>query len=141
MRQGVLIGLIAYLGACVPKTQYDDQKAKTQELQRELRRTQAASEECDIETFLEMQEQARALDTVTQELMARNTELANEVTDLREYEVQAKRAERNCKRKTQELEEEHSAELKRVRETYEDLVEELRQELAELKDELETQSP
>src|SRR6185503_3931054 len=87
--------VLSLLG-CVPKTQYDDQQSKLQEMQNKVRALESSSSECDKETYLQMREQSQSLDLLTQELVNRNTELSKEVARLRVFESASKNENQSC---------------------------------------------
>jgi uncharacterized small protein (DUF1192 family) len=130
------LGLLALplLVGCVPKTQYDDQQTKLIEAQNRLRSLQASTAECDKDLFLQLKEQAQSLDLLTQELVERNTELSKEVARLKVFESQVKAEDQDCGRKLANEQTDCEGKLERTRATYEDLVRQLRAEIARLKE-------
>lgn len=129
--------LFALFGfACVPKTQYEDQQAQLQEAKTQLRQLEVETQECDMDTFLQLKEQTQSLDILTQELVDRNTELSSEVSRLRAFETQARSGEFNCNERMEGLKKEYEQRLERTRRTYEDLTAELTQKLKRAEEEL-----
>lgn len=138
MNKGILIVLFGLFAVgCVPKTQYEDQRAKLEEMQAKLRSIEASNVECDKDLFLQLKEQAQSMDLLTQELVDRNTELSKEVSRLKVIESQAKIEGEACDRKMAASVAEYEAKLERTRETYEDLIKQLKAENKQLKESLE----
>lgn len=111
--------------SCVPKTQYEDQQVQLREAQAQLRQVAAEAKDCDMDTFLQMREQAQSLDLLTAELVDRNTELANEVARLRTFETQTRSRDLDCDGRIQNLNQEYEQRLQRTRATYDDMVRDL----------------
>lgn len=135
----VIFGVFGLISACVPKTQYDDQSAKLQELEERLARTQS-SEDCDKDTMIQLREQAQSLDLLSQELVDRNTELSKEVSRLQAFERDTKAKDRDCEARMADMQSSHDEQLKRTRATYEDLLKELREENRHLRESAEAVS-
>jgi hypothetical protein len=122
------------LGACVPKQQYDDQRAKLRQAEDKLKNVEAAALECDPNLFLQMKEQTQSLDLLSQELLERNTELSKEVARLKSFETEAKTKDQSCTAQLATQAKDHGDKAERLRRTYEDLVKELRLEIRRLED-------
>jgi hypothetical protein len=122
------------LGACVPKQQYDDQRAKLRQAEDKLKNVEAAALECDPNLFLQMKEQTQSLDLLSQELLERNTELSKEVARLKSFETEARTKDQSCTAQLEIQAKDHGDKAERLRRTYEDLVRELRLEIRRLED-------
>lgn len=126
-----LIASLACCGlfvACAPRGQYEEQElepAQTTQVQ-ELETRQL---ECDPNVLLEMKEQAQSLDILTQELIDRNTELSKEVARLRVFEAQVKSSNIKTDQQLVKQRQDYENRLERTRQTYEDLVKDLRNRL------------
>ncbi len=132
----------AFLGliACVPKTEYEDQEARLRETKEKLKELEINSEHCDPDTMIQLREQAQSLDLLSQELVDRNTELSKEISRLRPLEAQMKLQDQAYRHEIEKSDTECEAKLQRTRETYEDLLKELRREIQRLKADLEAKN-
>jgi len=130
----VFVLVVLGLGACVPKQQYDDQRAKLRQAEDKLKNVEAAALECDPNLFLQMKEQTQSLDLLSQELLERNTELSKEVARLKNFETEAKTKDQSCTAQLTAQANDHGDKTERLRRTYEDLVKELRLEIRRLED-------
>ena len=128
-----IFGLLVGMGGCVPKTQFQSQNQQLAEANATISELQEAQRDCDPDSFLELQEQVQNLDLLQQELIDRNTSLAEEVARLRIYEAQVKAGEVSCDQREKEVREDYEARLSRTRETYEDLIEDLKKQIEELR--------
>lgn len=132
-RRGFWIAaLLLMTNACVPKQRFEDQEAKLRESQERLRSAEQAAQACDPNVMIQMKEQSQSLDLLTQELVDRNTELSKEVARLRSVETSAKSQEQECGQKLNQMEKDSEAKIERTRRTYEDLIKELRAQIAKL---------
>lgn len=126
-----VFGLIFVLGACVPKTQYEDQQEQLQTTKAQLDEIKQVQTGCDPEAYVRLKEQAQSLDVLQQELLDRNTELSNEVARLRLLEGQSKLGNQDCENRLSDQRSEFEAQLGRVKATYEDTIKELRTQISE----------
>jgi len=126
-----VFGVFLALGACVPKTQYEDQQEQLQTTKAQLEEIKQAQTDCDPEAFIRLKEQAQSLDVLQQELLDRNTELSNEVARLRVLEGQSKLGSQECEGRLAEQRAAFEAQLDRVKVTYEDTINELRNQIRE----------
>lgn len=117
---------------CVPKTQFEDQKTKLQEIEEKLRTAESDASKCDPNLYLQFKEQAQSLDVLMQELVDRNTELSKEVARLKALEGAQKGEESACDLRIKELERAANGKLDRTRATYEDLLREHKREQEKL---------
>lgn len=117
------------LNACVPKAQYQEQEDELQDTKAQLKSLEQTQTECDPDTFLQLKEQAQSLDILQQELLDRNTELSEEVARLRVYEAQAKSQDMSCGKKLEDQASEYEAQISRTKETYDDLIKDLRSQI------------
>jgi len=115
--------------ACVPKTQYEDQEEELQDTKAQLKSFEQTQTVCDPDTFLQLKEQAQSLDILQQELLDRNTELSEEVARLRIYEAQAKSQDMSCEKKLEIQASEYEGQISRIKETYDDLVKDLKNQI------------
>jgi|GEM_PF-5923042 len=121
--------LVLALVACVPKTQYEDQQQELTETKAELKNMKQTKAGCDPDAYLEMKNQAQSLDILQQELIDRNTQLAQEVARLRVYETEVKNGDLTCDKKMDALRQDFEDQLKRTRETDQDLIADLRKQV------------
>lgn len=134
----ILTAAIAgFFAGCVPKTHFEDQQAKLKEAQAKLDSLANDSSECDKDTFMQLREQAQSLELLNQELLGRNTELAKENSRLKVVDSQSRAEESVCDRRLQERDREWEGKLSRTKETFDDLVKELKAEINRLKADLE----
>jgi len=124
------------VSACVPKQQYDDQRAKLRQAEEKLKNVEAAALECDPNLFLQMKEQTQSLDLLSQELLERNTELSKEVARLKSFETEARTKDQSCSNQLEGQAKDHADKTERLRRTYEDLIRELRLEVRRLEAEV-----
>lgn len=124
--------LLLMTNACVPKQRFEDQEAKLRESQERLRSAEQAAQACDPNVMIQMKEQSQSLDLLTQELVDRNTELSKEVARLRSVETNCKSQDQECGQRLNQMEKDSEAKIDRTRRTYEDLIKELRAQIAKL---------
>lgn len=124
--------------ACVPKTQFIEQEEELKDAQAKIKALEATKSECDPNTLAELREQTQSLDILQQELVDRNTELAEEVARLRAYESQVKSGNLSCESKLNALERDYEGRLLRTKATYEDLIQDYKAQIAEKNAELAT---
>ena len=117
--------------SCVPKTEYQNQQSKLEQAEAQIKELADQAEQCDPDTFLQLQEQAQSLDLLQQELIDRNTQLSDEVARLRVYESQVKNVDLSCDKRVDALKEQYEGRLERTKATYEDLIQEQKTKLAE----------
>ncbi len=136
-RGSIVLLAIFSMGGCVPKTQYEDQQSKLVDAQEKLRSLEASTVDCDKDMFLQLKEQAQALDLLTQELVERNTDLSKEVARLKVSESQGRAEDEACGRKLNAQSADYEGKIQRTRDTYEDLIKQLKDEVAKLRETLE----
>lgn len=117
--------------SCVPKTEYQNQQSKLEQAEAQIKELADQADQCDPDTFLQLQEQAQSLDILQQELIDRNTQLSDEVARLRVYESQVKGADLSCDKRINDLKEQYEGRLDRTKATYEDLIQEQKNKLEE----------
>lgn len=86
---------------------------------------------CDPSTLIQLKEQVQSLDILQEELIERNTQLSEELAQLKEFELKARSDMKTCDERVREAESRHQQVLERTRKTYEDLIADLRLQLAD----------
>ena len=133
-----MAGVVCAAHACVPKTEYDDQRAKLHQIQEKLKALEAARENCNPDLYLELRDQIQSLDILTQELIDRNTVLSQEVARLKVYEGGAAKEKQECEGALSDKDKECEYKFSRTRATYNDFVIDLQKEIEYLKKKIET---